>query len=230
MGNSEIYTASDIRQIDTGQSVIRANIADEVIDLPFHKVQTPTGIVQLAWVDAKRDEITRAGAEAIARLICEIQPGLLVAPYSSKSGPMVENAGQIANRIMGTSRSLLTLYGGKDKQKVLEDIGGDGWITEYNPVTSSIDKKYVGMAKSQGETIRQHIDNNEIIAILDDVYGTGATVNAVRNTIRMALQVEIADEQLPALVLAREIEGEFSDADSRSIIASIILPVIVTMS
>lgn len=118
-------------------------------------------------------------------------------------------------------------------QKNLENIrnssGKDGYVFSYNPVTSSKQEKYVGISKLVAQEIEKKICEGETIVILDDVYGTGATINAVRETIRMAVNRNVPNDMLPAVVVAREVEGNYEGQELSHVLASIILPIIVCL-
>jgi hypothetical protein len=226
MNKSEIYTPTSIVTKENGDSYIEVTIANQLIELPMQLVKTLTDELLLAWVDANREEITKYGALALAELLAKINPGLVLSPFSSKSIPMATQAVDHWNINQNKDIPLLTLFGGKDLEQVQSQTGSDGFIHSYNPVTSTRDSKYVGIPSSYVNLIHEELIKGHAIAILDDVYGTGATANAVRDVIRSSTQLNISNNQLPVLVVAREVEGIYEQQEEENVFASIILPII----
>lgn len=209
MNKSEVYTPSSVVTKENGDSYIEVMIANQLIELPMQLVRTLTDELLLAWVDANREEITNSGALALAELLAETNPGLVLSPFSSKSIPMATQAVDHWNKNQSNDVPLLTLFGGKDLEQVQTQTGPDGFIHSYNPVTSTRDDKYVGLPSSYTDLIHEELIQGHTIAILDDVYGTGATANAVRDVIRSSTHLNIPNNQLPVLVVAREVEGNY---------------------
>jgi hypothetical protein len=226
MKKPEIYDRSSVEHNDQEKPCIRVNLAGQEIELPMQFVRTITEELLLAWVDAKRDEITNYGALALADLLDQLQPNLVLSPFSSKSIPMATQAVDHWNKSHGKKVPLITMYGGKDPEQIAFQAGRDGFFISYNPVTSTKQAKYIGLSHSQAQVISRELTQGNTIAILDDVYGTGATANAVREIIRLSTENDIPDFQLPVLVLAREIEGEYEGQEIEAVFASIILPII----
>ena len=118
------------------------------------------------------------------------------------------------------------MYGGINPEQVKFRAGSDGFFLSYNPVTSTQQAKYIGLSQSQAQVIHRELTQGNTIVILDDVYGTGATANAMREIIRLSTENNIPDFQLPVLVVAREVEGEYEGQEIETVFASIILPII----
>lgn len=228
MRKPEIYNHSSVEHNDQGSSSIKVNLAGQEIELPMQVVRTITEELLLAWVDAKREDVTNYGALALADLLDQVQPNLVLSPFSSKSIPMATQAVDHWNKRNGRKVPLLTMYGGKDLEQVKSQAGRDGFTLGYNPVTSTQQAKYIGLSHNHAQIIHRELAQGNTIAILDDVYGTGATVNAVREIIRLSTGNDAPDFQLPVLVVAREVEGEYEGQEIETVFAPIILPIIRT--
>lgn len=223
----EVYGLSDIQINENGERFLNVRLAQTLINLPIKTVKTNDKELLLAWVDPQRQDLTEAGSIALSELLIDLQPGLIISPFSSKSIPMAAKATQKFNLEMNSQVPFIVLSGGKDIDKIKTEVGSNGWTLSYNPVTSAAEKKYVGISQEHAQLIGHHLSQEHTIAILDDVYGTGATIQAVRDAISMALGIEIPNTKLPALVAAREVEGEYSGQELDHVFASIILPIIV---
>lgn len=224
----EIYTSKDIQTTGGGVAFLEVVLAQNSLMLPMQRVAASDRELLLAWVDPKRDDITEAGSQALAEILIELQPALVISPFSSKSIPMAAAAVDFFNQTRKEKAELLVLSGGKNEDQIRESIGEEGIILPYNPITSSLQEKFVGISKEHAEQIANHIIHGDLVALVDDVYGTGATINAVRAVIGLATDLEIPKTMLPAVVVAREIEGDYEAQRLDHVFASIILPAIVT--
>ncbi|MCA9382410.1 hypothetical protein KC660_03325 [Candidatus Dojkabacteria bacterium] len=230
MKKPEIYNQSSILHDEHGKPYINVNLAGQKVNLPMQLVKTNSAELLLAWVDAKREEITTYGALALSELLDEVNPSIVISPFSSKSIPMATQAVGDWNSRHNRDVPLFVLYGGKDEKIVKSQIGSDGFYLNYNPVTSTQQAKYIGLSQHLAHIIQKELSYGNKVAILDDVYGTGATVNAVRKIIALAVQHKIKDSQLPVLVVSRELEGEYEEQKIDSVLASIIIPIIRVIS
>lgn len=228
MNNPEVYTAQNLIHTPDEGTYISVRLASKSIDLPIKSVATSDQDLLLAWVDAKRTDLAEAGAEALAEILNNLKPGLLITPYSSKSIPMAMKAAELFNKKAKTHTPLIVLAGGKNLENIRNSTEENGFVFAYNPVTSSHQQKYIAISTLVAEVIKEKILQGAVVAILDDVYGSGATINAVRDTIRMAVGTQIPNEMLPAVVVAREVEGEYKGQELDDVLASIILPIIVS--
>ncbi len=230
MKTPEIYNQSSVSHNEQGKPYIRVNLAGQEVDLPMQTVITNSSELLLAWVDAKREEITTYGALALSKLLDEVNPSIVISPFSSKSIPMAVQAVNDWNKRQNNDVPLLILSGGKDEKLVKSQTGSDGFSMNYNPVTSTQQAKYIGLSQQHAQLIQNVISAGNKVAIIDDVYGTGATVNAVRKIIEVATQRKIEDSQLPIIVVAREVEGKYEEQLIHSVLASIIIPIIRVIS
>lgn len=194
----KIYRPEDIkfRGEDPYLDIVLGQMAIELALKNVGSVEKP---IWIAWFDPKEAEIKQAGKQALIDILDEMgHLGLALTPFSSKSLPMIYEACAEVNL------PILTLAGSRDQIEVAAQVGDQGQVYSYFPITSPDQPKYLGFDDKTIRAILKTIENGKQISIIDDVYSSGATIKAVLEGIKTILGSRYDDTLIEVVTVARE--------------------------
>lgn len=169
----------------------------------------------IAWMDTHPDHphvpvgLPHAAAVERAQLLVKManyyrkDVRAIVTASSTKSIPSIQEAVQIASKLMGHEVHLVILLGGSEKDKDELAKRSALPLVSYTNITSQGKEKYVGITKDNLDLLRKlHIEGKEIWE-MDDIHTTGGTTGGVQKTVDEALGLPITFRR-PLIVVARE--------------------------
>ncbi len=194
----KIYRPEDIKFRD-GNPYLSIILGQMAIELVLKNVGSEEKPIWIAWFDPREAQVQKAGTEALIQMLDEMgHLGLAITPFSSKSGPMIEEA------CREVKLPLLTLKGGKDEDLLREEVGENGRIYGYYPITSPDNPKYMAFDEQSRQLILKTVKNGQQIGIIDDVYSSGATIKATLIGLREILGDLYDDTLIEVVTVARE--------------------------
>ncbi len=136
----------------------------------------------IAWFDPSHErnpELAELASETITNILTEIRPFAVFTPPSSKSEWFIKDALIKSQQRSGRSFAKCQLIGGTDLEKAREE-SLNAKVVEYKPVTGQT--KYIGVPQFFNMDVigKQCRDNGEQAVFVDDVFTTGATINAMK--------------------------------------------------
>ena len=209
-----IYTHENI-VTKNGKQFLKIVLHNRDIFLPIINFGSDDKPTFIAIIDPREGVVAKNGAIELAHILKKLHTQLILTPPSSKSEKMVEKTRMIAN----ITNKTLVLAGGstqRDCQKHLYsrreviDLIDDGtkyWTIECRPITLAPDQpsKFFGINETMLSQIVAAIQKGEEIAIVDDVYSSGATITAIIELITRALKEQsIRVPNIPIVVVAQE--------------------------
>ena len=183
--------------------------------LELRNVGTMENPAYIAWMDTHPDHesvpigLPHAAAVERAHLLVKMsnhyqkEVGAIVTASSTKSIPSIQEAVEIASKLMGHELHLIILLGGTEKNK--DEIAKLSALplVSYTNITSQGKEKYVGITKDNLDLLRKiHAAGKEIWE-MDDICTTGGTSGGVQETVDNALGLPILTRR-PLIVVARE--------------------------
>jgi hypothetical protein len=147
-----VYFPEDVEKSADGTFFLPVVLAQQRIELPMENKGTHENPVWIAWFDPQIEVIERTGAIELSQHLKDLQPSLVITPRSSKSEEMMKRAIQLASVESNTAITLLIMHGSKDVAEIKRQIGPQGVMTSYHPITSPVNPKYLGLSLEQ-----QHI-------------------------------------------------------------------------
>lgn len=194
----KIYRPEDIKFRD-GNPYLSIILGQMAIELVLKNVGSDEKPIWIAWFDPREVQVQKAGTEALIQMLDEMgYLGLAITPFSSKSGPMIEAA------CREVKLPLLTLKGGKDEDMLREEVGENGRVYGYYPITSPENPKYMAFDEQSRQLILKTVKNGQQIGIIDDVYSSGATIKATLIGLREILGDLYDDTLIEVVTVARE--------------------------
>ncbi|TVM02904.1 MAG: hypothetical protein CV087_08030 [Candidatus Brocadia sp. WS118] len=162
---------------------LTVSIDKKPFQLPLVNVATveqPLGIAFLNSNNTKNPRLADAMSRHMALLIAAQAPTAVVMPGSNKSEYSIRKATQRASYILGgMDIPLIRLPADRDREKVEHQIGRDGTVISYHPVTLQAgEEKYIGIDAYDLRTLHHLCPNGDGLLIVDDVGTTMATVTA----------------------------------------------------
>lgn len=193
-----IYRPEDIKFRD-GNPYLSIILGQMVLELALKNVGSHESPIWIAWFDPREAEVQKAGTQALITILDDMgNVGLAITPFSSKSGLMIAEACQEVDL------PLLTLNGSKDLAALEQQAGDGAKIYSYNPVTSLETPKYMAFSEEAIFRIKNTISHGGQIAVIDDVYSTGATVKAALAGLKEILGKDYDDTLIEIVTVARE--------------------------
>ena len=125
------------------------------------------------------------------------------------------------------------LYSEAEVVKLVND-GTRYWTTECRPITLAPNdpSKFFGINETMLNKIITAIKNGKKIAIVDDVYSSGATIRAIIKLITGALKdLDIQVPELPIVVVAQERHESKLDkeVEDLQVYSKIVIPILNTI-
>lgn len=153
--------------------------------LPLVNVGSRAETHAICWLNpdpSVNPELAEAAARSMAMLLKKMKPRLIVTPPSIKSGPFIEEA----SRHLGNDVQVITLIGGDSRSEVERQSGRPA--VEYIPVTrlATGEPKYLSLTAEMRRDIQRKTPNGSRLAMVDDVYSTGATIRAMEQLLGVA--------------------------------------------
>jgi len=232
------YTAKDIVE-KNGKKYLKIKLNKRSVLLPVLNIGSENKPEYIAILDPNDKTVLRHSTKELAHILDKLNISLVITPPSSKSERLVEKSRRLAK----IKNPPLVLFGGstqKDGQKYLYtqqdviDLVDDGtryWTISCKPITLKKDgpSKYFGINETQLKKIVASINNGEKIAIVDDVFSSGATIRAIIELLTRALnQLNIKVPELPIVVIAEERLEQKLDkkANELEIYSKVVIPVL----
>ncbi len=252
MGRSneiQIYTANDVKKRPEGTFVLEVTLHPKIVDLPLVNVGTEANPAYIAILDPRIPAIHTHGVAVIASFLEELSISRIITAPSSKSETMILDASVQA----GQTAAPLVIIGGSEQRNgkkhllTKEEVAEKAllksrkiWIEECRPITLSPEdpSKFFALTEDMLESLILTIQQGERIALVDDVYSSGATINSLKNLIETALTERgIATPTIPIIVIAREAvetsqlfqnrETLLAENQSLNLYASMLIPVLL---
>jgi len=194
----KIYRPEDIKFRD-GNPYLSIILGQMALELMLKNVGSEEQPIWIAWFDPRESQVQKAGTEALIQMLDDMgHLGLAITPYSSKSGPMIEEA------CREVKLPLLTLRGGKDEALLKEQAGEAGRVYGYYPITSQAKPKFMAFDAYAQQQILKTIRSGQQIGIIDDVYSSGATIKAALVGLKEIMGDHYNDTLIEVITVARE--------------------------
>lgn len=194
----KIYRPEDIKFRD-GNPYLSIILGQMALELALKNVGSQEKPIWIAWFDPREAQVQKAGTEALIQILDDMgHLGLAITPFSSKSGPMIEEA------CHEVKLPLLTLKGGKDEAVLKEQVGANGRVYGYYPITSPENPKFMAFDERARQLILKTVENGQQIGIIDDVYSSGATIKATLAGLKEILGDLYDDTLIEVVTVARE--------------------------
>jgi hypothetical protein len=243
-----IYTADNIRKKDDSL-FLEITLDNQIFNLPIINVGDKLNPEYIAILNPMEPGLGEAGANVLAEMLKQLEINLIITAPSLKSEEMVLEA----NQKSGISHEPIVMLGGSIKaggekytfseEEVIDLASPNGekyWIEECRPITLGPEdpSKFFAINEEILLEIIKLIEQGKKIAIVDDVYSSGATVESLKRLIGKALQEKGAMvPSIPIVVVAREALGETeifknpealeADNQALNLYASILIPVLL---
>ena len=172
--------------------------------LPMRKVGTDAQPAYIAWLDVNHDMhplLAKQAVRDLAPRIARLNPSVVVAPHSNKSTWMTERATREASHLLSRHVLFINLLGDDKIDRLMEQQPYH--YLPYHNVTSPEAAKFMGIRREDVKALKAHIQDGGQIAIADDVYSTGGTMDAMQSLLHETLSLP-HDYAIPAAVLAAE--------------------------
>lgn len=194
-----IYRPEDI-QYHGEEPYLEIILGQMVLELVLKNVGSDTEPIWIAWFDPMEEKTKKAGTSALVEMIGKLENvSFALTPSSSKSGPMITEACNQAKL------PVLTLLGSKDLSELEDKVSSDQKIYSYYPITSPEKPKYMAFPENSIMHIQAAVKSGEGLAIIDDVYSTGATVKAILEGLKDILGEELYKKsKIEVISVARE--------------------------
>lgn len=194
----KVYRPENIKFRD-GNPYLSIILGQMALELLLKNVGSAEQPIWIAWFDPRESQVQKAGTEALVQILDEMgHLGLAITPYSSKSGPMIEEA------CFEVKLPLITLHGGKDEQALKEQVGERGKVYGYYPITSQDKPKFMAFDSFAQAQILKTIQSGKQIGIIDDVYSSGATIKATLAGLKEIMGDHYDDTLIEVVTVARE--------------------------
>jgi len=243
-----VYTADNIRKREDSL-FLEITLDSQIFNLPIINVGDEFHPEYIAILNPMEAGLGEAGANVLAEMLKELEIELIITAPSLKSEEMVLEA----NQKSGIDHEPIILMGGSikvggekyifSKEEVIDLTSPNGekyWIEECRPITLGPDdpSKFFAINEDMLAEIIELIEQGKNIAIVDDVYSSGATVESLKRLIGKALQDSgVMVPSIPIVVVAREALGETeifesqealeADNQALNLYASILIPVLL---
>ncbi|MCA9368830.1 MAG: hypothetical protein H6773_00930 [Pseudomonadales bacterium] len=239
------YSYKDVRLQENGSYSLKIELDGKAIMLPLLNVGSEENPAFIAMLNPSIPEIADHGSSLLAEQLKYHEIDFVIAAPSSKSETMITEA-----TVKATIQPPMILLGGSenrgdDKHLFTENevqgmANGEKVVTqECRPITLAEDQpsKFFGVSEAMIDKIILAFAEGKKIAIVDDVYSSGATITSIKKLLTQAcLQRGVDLPELPIIVVAQE-EAEtsqfFSDPEELKLHnrklqlhASILLPVL----
>lgn len=242
-----IHTEKDVKK-DGDDYSLEIVLDGQSFQLPIINVGGENQPEYIAILDPREPGIAEAGSNVLADMLQQLGVGLIITAPSSKSEEMIQSANEKA----GIKKEPIIVTGGtnEEKQILTEDevveiaspMGEKHWIEECRPITLGEDAppKFFAINEADAKKIINVIQSGHKIAVVDDVYSSGATTEAIYKLINRALQAAgVKTPDVPIVVVAREALGgtEIFESQGRlkadnlalNLYASILIPVLLEL-
>lgn len=176
------YFRSDIKTFES-KLWLRVGVSQEKYYLPIVNIRTRDNPLGIAYVDShpyRNPRLAASMAEGMAHIIAARAPKIVIMPGSSKSEIPIQEAVTRASKLLslGENIPIVRLPTSTIKEDVHSQTDG-GYTMSYHPVTLRDGEiKYIGVAQTDSELIRQTCPNGLDLLIVDDVGTTFATIHA----------------------------------------------------
>ncbi len=223
---------------ENGQRILTVELAGRAIDLPLID-GTPVinGVPHIeewiAYFDPRVERVKEAGALELAQRVLALDIDVMVTPSSDKSLPMMRRVQRIVADY-GKYVNLVILTRGKPGSPEMRDCiqnAADKII--YRPITSGNEDRIMVASPEDEQRLGKYLQNYDRLGILDDVYSTGKTIQAVKYLIDCVCRWAGMGEEspnLPMLAVMRECkmnaQGELDMPDIPDLYTAIATPVI----
>lgn len=247
----KIHTANNLRKKTADSLVLEIIINSHKFDFPVVNVGSKSNPAYIAILDPRIPEIQEHGSEVISNFLKELGVSLVITAPSLKSEKMIQGATTKA----GLEKSPIIAIGGstqKNGEKYLfteeevEKLASENnekiWIEECRPITLSPDEpsKFFALTEKMITQIIQAVKDRETIAIVDDVYSSGATIESLKNLLRKSFKEKnINLPAVPIIVIAREavetdpifkdVETALASNEALNLYAAILIPVLLNI-
>ncbi|MBT4123841.1 MAG: hypothetical protein HN981_03265 [Candidatus Pacebacteria bacterium] len=258
----QIHTAENLRKNKDGSLVLEVILNSHKFDFPVVNVGSESEPAYIAILDPRIPEIQEHGAEVISGFLQELGVSLVITAPSSKSEKMIKEATLKA----GIEKPPIIAVGGstqKDGEKYLftEDEVRDLasakkekaeeldsaknkkiWVEECRPITLAPGEpsKFFALTEKMIDQIIQAVKNEETIAVVDDVYSSGATIESIQNLLKKAFEERKENlPTVPIIVVAREAvevdpmfgseEAALASNEDLNLFAAILIPVLLSL-
>ncbi len=167
---------------EAGKYFLEVTISDESFRLPVANVGTSDSPLGIAFLDTnpeKNPRLFRAASRHLALLIAAQIPTAVIMPGSKKSEPAIQLAARLASAFLELDSQIpvIRLATGKDEALVRAEIGLDGTMTDYRPVTLlPHEQKFIGITAADREMLQSLCPGGLDMLIVDDVGTTMATI------------------------------------------------------
>lgn len=194
----KVYRPEDIKFKD-GNPYLSIILGQMVLELALKNVGSNEKPIWIAWFDPREKTVRQAGTQALIDILDEMgHVGLALTPHSSKSGPM------IAEACAEVELPLLTLPGSRDLDELKQQAGESAKIYSYHPITSLDQPKHMAFSEQIRRAILVTARYGDQIAIIDDVYSSGATIKAMLAGLKEILGELYNDTLVEVVTVARE--------------------------
>ena len=247
--NIKVYTADSIIKKQDGSLFLKIELNNHAFELPLKNVGTNEQPEYIAIVDPKNPEIKQHGAEVISAFLQTLQISLVLSAPSLKAEEMIKQANTNAQ----INKEPIFFIGGSinkeegkyiySREEVIKiaSVGNQKvWIEECRPITLAPNEpsKFFAINESMLRKIISAIKSGQKLALVDDVYSSGATVKALKKLLEKALlESNIEMPNIPIVVIAREAletQAIFENQEllekyneALNLYASILIPVIL---
>lgn len=242
LNKPEIYNKEDII-IKRGKKYLQIKLNNRKKLLPLVNIGSEKKPEYIAVLNPKKDRaLSRHSAKELAHILKKLNISFVVSPPSSKSEKMIEKARKMARIktpplfLVGGSvqkHGKKHLYSKAEVVKLVDD-GTRYWTIECRPITLAPNdpSKFFGINETMLNGIIAAVQNGEKIAIVDDVYSSGATIKAIIKLIKTALrELKIDIPDFPIVVVAQERhESElYKEVDDLQVYSKIVIPILNTI-
>ena len=247
----QIYTAQDLKRKPDGSLALEVALNPKTIDLPLVNVGTEDNPAYIALLDPRVPELQKHGAKVISEYLDELGISLVITAPSPKSEQMILEATILAKL---ENEPIIVLGGseqrGSEKHILSEEEVAEKaqlqsqtiWIEECRPITLGPNdhSKFFALTEQMLEKIIDSIQKGERVAVVDDVFSSGATIDSLKKLIAKALlEKGVSTPTLPTIVIAREVvetsplfqDREILAADNQSLnlYAAMLIPIVLSI-
>lgn len=154
---------------------------EELHNRAFDMVTREVDGMLLFNFDPTNDATRETGVFALLDLLDALPPGkrvVFVSPGSDKSEKMVQEVVEAYRKQTGIDHKLFIFAKSSDDPSS-SDGGFDGHVQDYVPVTAPDETRYLALSPQQETEIAQMVEDGAMVVALDDIFSTGATLEAI---------------------------------------------------